>query len=95
MKKPKKIILTDRDILPFRYLLNYKVMTVKQIWKYPFQGKANIHNVRKRVKCYLDAGFIKGCFSKNNATIFLFNSKRVRGLENTPWTCALPKTIRE
>lgn len=59
MKRPKKLMLTDRDFLTFYYLFSYKVMTTKQVWKYPFKGKANINNVRKRIKRYLDHDLIK------------------------------------
>ena len=59
MKWPPKILLTARDMLTFRYLFNYKVMTVEQIWRYPFKEETDISNVRKRLRKFESEGLVK------------------------------------
>lgn len=59
MKWPPKLLLTARDMLTFRYLFNYKVMTVEQIWRYPFKKETDIGNVRKRLRKFESEGLVK------------------------------------
>lgn len=56
-KKAPKIILTDRDLLFFRFLFNHKVASVVQIKNYCYPT-ANIFNVRKRLRRLVDNHYL-------------------------------------
>ena len=73
MKWPPKLLLTARDMLTFRYLLNYKVMTVEQIWRYPFKKETDIGNVRRRLRKFESSSVSE--VNSLKAQIYGFNSQ--------------------
>lgn len=77
----KRLFVAERDVRVFRYLFNYKVMTVEQIWKYPYKKETVITNVRGRLRRLEIAKYVSANATFMSGKMLKTYSLRPKGLK--------------